>query len=234
MPAAGEVRVQALAAGVGFPDVLMREGTYPGGPRPPFTPGYDLVGRVDALGAGVVTPRLGQMVAALTVWGSYAQYVCLPATGLVPVSPGLDPTEAVALVLNYTTAYQILRRVARARRGERALVHGAAGGVGAAALQLGRLAGLELYGAAAGADCDLVAELGAIPIDYRREDFVARIHALTGDGVDVVLDGIGGPVSLRSYRTLRRGRRLVLFGHYAASLCRPLLILPASPSVGGA
>ena len=214
-PAAGQVRVRILAAGVGFPDLLMREGTYPGGPRPPFTPGYDLVGVVDRCGAGVSAVQPGEMVAALTVWGGYSEFVCLPERELVPVPDGLDPAEAVSLVLNYLTAYQMLRRIARARSGERVLVHGAAGGVGTAALQLSRLAGLRMYGTATGAGCATVAELGATPIDYRKEDFVRRVRTLTGDGVDVVLDGIGGAVSLRSYRALRPGGRLVLFGHHA-------------------
>jgi NADPH2:quinone reductase len=214
-PRPGEIRVKILAAGVSFPDLLIREGTYPDTPPLPFALGYELVGIVDALGAGVTTLTPGQPVAAMTVVGSYADYRCLPAEELVPVPQGLDPAEAVSLVLNYLTAYQLLHRAARVRSGERLLVQGAAGGVGTAVLQLGRLAGLTLYGTAAGPKGELVARLGATPIDYTREDFVARIGALTGDGVDVVLDGIGGPVSLRSYRVLRRGGRLVLFGHHA-------------------
>jgi NADPH2:quinone reductase len=214
-PAEGEARVRVLAAGVSFTDVLMREGTYLGGPRPPFTPGYDLVGEVDKVGAGVFDLALGQRVAALTVFGADAEYVCLPAATLVPVPDGLDAAEAVSLVLNYVTAFQLLHRTARVRTGERLLVQGAAGGVGSAALQLGGLAGLEMYGTAATGKVDLVAALGATPIDYRRTDFLRRLRALTGDGVDVVLDGIGGTLALRSYRALRPGGRLVLFGHYA-------------------
>jgi NADPH2:quinone reductase len=212
-PSPGQVRVRVLAAGVGFPDLLMREGTYPGGPRPPFTPGYDLVGVVDALGPGVQTVRVGERVAALAVYGSYVEMAYVPKAQLVPISPALDAAEAVSLVLNYTTAYQLLHRTAHAHPGERLLVHGAAGGVGSAALQLGALIGMELYGTASGPGCAQVAAAGARCIDYRREDFVRRIRALTGDGVDVVLDGIGSGVSLRSYRVLRRGGRLVLFGH---------------------
>lgn len=218
-PALGEARVRVLAAGVGFPDLLMREGTYPGGPDPPFTPGCDLVGAVDAVGPGATGVRAGDTVAALTyyppVFGSYAEVVCLPAEHLVAVPAGLDPGEAVSLVLNYTTAYQLLKRVAHVARGERLLVHGAAGGVGTAALQLGRLHRLELYGTCSARAAEVVARLGATPIDYRGEDFVERLRGLPGGGVDVVLDGIGGTVSLRSYRVLRRGGRLVLFGHHS-------------------
>lgn len=214
-PGEGQVRVRILAVGIGFPDLLIREGTYPGSPKAPFTPGYDLVGVVDKRGPGSSLFTEGQRVAALTVWGSYTQFLCLPERELVAVPEGLDPAEAVSLVLNYVTAFQLLHRAARVKPGERVLVHGAAGGVGTALLQLGKLAELELYGTATGAKCETVARLGATPIDYQREDFVRRLQSLTGGGVDVVLDGIGGRVSWRSYRALRAGGRLVLFGHFA-------------------
>lgn len=214
-PKLGEVRLRVLAAGVGFPDILMREGTYPGGPTWPFTPGCDLVGEVDEVGPGVVDVRGGERVAALTYYGtffgSYAEYVCLPSDYLIPVPEGVDSVAAVCLVLNYTTAFQMLKRTAHVAAGERLLVHGAAGGVGTAALELGRLYGLEMYGTASARDAGIVRSLGATPIDYENEDFVERPRAL--GGVDVVLDGIGGSVSVRSYRALRRGGRLVLFGH---------------------
>ena len=147
-PGPEEVRVRILVAGVGYPDVQIREGTYPGGPKPPFTPGYEFIGIVDKLGAGVEAFKLGQRVGAITVYGSHADYLCVPAWWLVPVPDGLDPAEAAIVVFNYVTAYQMLHRSARVREGERLLVHGAAGGVGTAVLQLGRLAGLELYGTA--------------------------------------------------------------------------------------
>jgi NADPH2:quinone reductase len=214
-PGPGEVRVRIVVAGIGFPDVVIREGTYPGGPKPPFTPGYDFIGTVDKLGAGVTGVDLGQTVGAITVYGSYADYLCVPASWLVPVPAGLDPAEAVSLVFNYVTAYQMLHRAARVKKGDRLLVHGAAGGVGTAVLQLGQLAGLELFGTASGTQTGVVSALGATPIDYTEGSFLTRIRELTGDGVDVVLDGIGGRVALRSYRALRRGGRLVMFGHYS-------------------
>ena len=142
-PGPGEVRVKVLAAGVAFADVLMRHGKYPGVPSPPFTPGYDLVGEVEKLGTGVEGVALGQRVAALTQIGAYAQRVVVGVGEMVPVPVGVDPVEAVSLVLNYVTAYQMLRRVAGARGGERILIHGAAGGVGTALLQLGQVEGLE-------------------------------------------------------------------------------------------
>jgi NADPH:quinone reductase len=213
-PGPGEVRVRVVAAGVGYPDVLIREGTYPGGPKPPFTPGYEFVGAVDKLGAGVSGFEPGQWVAAIPVYGSHADYICVPDWWLVPVPAGLDPAEAAIVVFNYVTAYQMLHRTACVRKGERLLVHGAGGGVGTAVLELGRLAGLELYGTGSGEHREVISALGATPIDYTKEDFVTRVRELTGDRVDVVLDGIGGKVALGSYRALRRGGRLVMFGHY--------------------
>src|SRR5215510_5643887 len=141
-PKRGEVRVRVRTAGVSLPDVMMREGIHPETPRLPFTPGWDLVGVVDRLGEGVRGVELGQTVAALPIHGAYAQFVCLPARKLVPVPAELDPAEAVSLVLNYVTAYQMLHRSAKVSAGQSVLIHGAAGGVGSALLQLGRLAGL--------------------------------------------------------------------------------------------
>jgi len=217
-PRPGEIRVRILAAGVGYPDVLIREGTYPGGPRPPFTPGYEFIGTVDKLGAGASGFEPGQRVGAITVYGSHADYLCVPAWWLVPVPERLDPAEAAIVVFNYVTAYQMLHRTARAREGERVLVHGAAGGVGTALLQLGRLAGLELYGTGSRTQAGVISALGATPIDYTKGSFAKRIRELTGDGVDVVLDGIGGRVAVGSYRALRRGGRLVMYGHYGTTV----------------
>jgi len=136
----------------------------------------------------------------------------------LPVPPGLDSAEAVALVVNYLTAHLYLHRTAGMRSGERMLVQGAAGGVGTVLLQLGNLAGLEMYGTASGHNHGLVSELGATPIDYHNEDFVERIRSLTGDGVDAVFGVVGGARQLRrSYRALRKGGRLVPMGSVATS-----------------
>src|SRR6266849_1500947 len=144
-PAAGEVRVKVLASGVAFGDVIYRT-VFRG--HMLATPGYDIVGTADKLGAGVTTLAIGQVVAALPVRGGYAEYINIAATELVPVPDGLDPAEAVSMVLNYVTAYQLLHRVAHVKKGQRILIHGAAGGVGTALLQLGRLAEVEMYGTA--------------------------------------------------------------------------------------
>ena len=155
------------------------------------------------------------MVAAITVFGGYADAVCVPQRNLARVPAGVDPAQAVCLAFNYITAYQLLTRAAQARPGERVLVHGAAGGVGSAALEIAATARLHAYGTARGPGCDVVTKLGATPIDYQSEDFVHRIRQLTGDGVDVVLDGIGGTVAVRSLPALAPRGRLVMYGHYA-------------------
>lgn len=211
-PRAGEVRVRVMAAGVSLPDVMMREGVHPETPRVPFTPGWDLVGVVDRMGAGVSGIEPGQIVAALPISGAYAEFVCLPQRELIPVPPGLDAAEAVSLILNYVTAYQMLHRAARVRAGQRVLIHGAAGGVGTALLQLGRVAGLELYGTCSSRGAATVSRLGGIPIDYERQDFVNEIHRLTGAGADAVFDSIGGTHIWRSRKALRPGGTVVAYG----------------------
>ena len=211
-PSPGEVRVRVLAAGVSLPDVLAREGIHPETPRVPYTPGWDLVGTVDEVGGGVSGFELGQTVAAMPISGCYAQYVCLPKRKFIPVPPGLDPAEAVAVVLNYITAYQMLHRSAKAKPGQRVLIHGASGGVGTALLQLGRLAGVEMYGTCSARAAEVVQELGATPIDYRNSDFAQEIRRLAPDGVDAVFDGIGGDNLWRSRAALREGGRLVVYG----------------------
>jgi NADPH:quinone reductase-like Zn-dependent oxidoreductase len=213
-PRPGEVRVKVRAAGVAFADVLMREGMYPGTPKPPFTPGYDIAGVVDADGGGW---KAGQGVVALTKFGGYAEYVCVPEASLVAVPPGLDPAATVSLVLNYLTAYQMLHRMARVTAGERILIHGAGGGVGTALLELGKLTRLEMYGTASRGKHALVQSLGGIPIDYKATDFVARVRELTTDGVDAAFDPVGGKQWRRSYDVLRGGGRLIGYGFSAAT-----------------
>jgi NADPH2:quinone reductase len=211
-PKADQVRVRVLCAGVALPDVMAREGIHPETPRVPFTPGWDLVGVVDRLGAGVAGIERGQIVAAMPISGAYAEFVCLPRGELVPVPPGLDAAEAVSLVLNYITAYQMLHRSARVEPGQRVLIHGAAGGVGTALLQLGRVAGLEMYGTCSSRGASAVSALGGIPIDYQHQEFVEEIQRLTGDGLDAVFDPIGGPHLWQSRKALRPGGRVVGYG----------------------
>jgi NADPH2:quinone reductase len=212
-PKDGEVRVRVQAAGVSLPDIMAREGIHPETPSVPYTPGWDLVGVVDRLGNGVSGVEPGQIVAALPIHGAYAEFACLPWGELVPVPSGLDAAEAVSLILNYVTAYQMMHRSARVRSGQRVLIHGAAGGVGTALLQLGRLAGLEMYGTCSSRSAPAVSDLGGIPMDYQTRDFVKEIRRLTSDGVDAVFDPIGGSHLWHSRQALRPGGRVVGYGN---------------------
>src|SRR6516164_9916324 len=146
----GEVRVRVLASGLEYTDVVIRRHLYPQTMRrrPPFVLGYDLVGEIDRLGDAVSGFQLGDRVADMTVVGSNAAYCTLRADHLTHVPADLDAAEAAALILSWTTAYQLLHRAARVQQGQRVLVQGAAGAVGQALLALGRLAGLELWGTA--------------------------------------------------------------------------------------
>jgi NADPH2:quinone reductase len=229
-PGPGAVRVKVLAAGVSAFDVMVRSISFPGFPKLPFTPGCDIVGVIDAPGDGASDVEPGQMVGTTTGLhgGGYAEYFCLPAGDLVRVPEGVDPAEAVCVIANYITAHLAMHGTAHVKSGDRVLIQGAAGGVGTALLELGRLAGLEMYGTASKHNHELVSSMGAIPIDYHTEDFVERIRSLTGDGVDAVFDPIGGGRQLwRSYRALRKGGRLVFFG-VAATKRRGWTVIPAS------
>lgn len=214
-PGPGEVRLKVLATSVCFTDTMVRKGKYfEVRKKPPFSPGYDVVGVVDKLGQGATRFEVGQRVADLTVIGAYTEYMCLAEDRLTPVPAGLDSAEAVSLILSYVTAYQMLHRSARVQQGQRILVHGAGGAVGTALLQLGKLLDLEMYGTASQAKHELVTSLGARPIDYKSEDFV---QVLAGDGVDAAFDAIGGDNFKRSFSVLKKGGALVTYGFYNAA-----------------
>ena len=178
-PGRGEVRVRVLAAGVSYTDAMLRVGSYLGVPKPPFTPGYELVGVVEELGPGCTRLRVGDRIGALTVWGADAERVCVLEANAVEVPEDVDPAQILSLVFTYMTAYQLLHRTARVKSGETVLVHGAAGRVGTAVLELGAVAGLRMYGTCSARDVAAVERLGAVAIDYRNEDFLARVRELT-------------------------------------------------------
>ena len=210
---AGEVRVRVLASGLEYTDTLIRRHLYPqtASRRPPFVMGYDVIGEIDQLGQGVMGFQLGERVAYMTVLGSNATYRTLQASRLTAVPAGVDAAEAATLILSWMTAYQLLHRAAKVQRGQRVLVHGAAGAVGQALLVLGGMAGLELWGGANGAHAALIRELGATPIDYQREDFTR----VPPGGFDVVFDGIGEDGYRRSFAALKPGGLLCAYGYSA-------------------
>ena len=211
----GEVRVRVLASSLNYTEVLIRRHLYPQTIRlhPPFVLGYDVVGVIDQLGDGVRGFQLGDRVADMTVVGSHAAYRTLRAKDLARVPSGIDAAEAATLILSWMTAYQLLHRSAHVTPGQRVLVHGAAGAVGQALLVLGRLAGLEVWGAARGQHAGMIRELGATPIDYQREDFT---RVLPG-GFDVVFDGIGEDGYRRSFAALKPGGLLLAIGYSASA-----------------
>jgi NADPH:quinone reductase-like Zn-dependent oxidoreductase len=221
-PRKGEVRIRVLAASVSRPDVTARRGEalYSGtflGQKLPFTPGYSVIGEVDAVGEGVTQAQPGERVGALTVIGGYTEVLYWRADRLIPVPAALDPVLAVPLILNYIVAYQAMHRVVKVQPGEKALIIGASGGIGTALLQLGQLAGLKMYAIASKEKHAILSAYGATPIDYRSQDFAEIIRPREPGGLDVVLDGMMRLEMMRkALPLLRRGGRMVSFGEPAS------------------
>ena len=211
-PAPGEVMVRIEATGVSFAEQSMRRGHYPGQPKFPFVPGYDMVGVVAELGPQVTGVAAGQRVAAVTKTGGWADHIMLPADHLVRVPDGVDAAAAETAVVNGVTAWQMLHGTARVRSGQTVLVHGATGGVGVLLVQLARLAGARVIGTASAAKQDALRALGAEPLDYRAGDLVSRVRALAPGGVDAVFDHLGGQSLGDSWHLLARGGTLVSYG----------------------
>jgi NADPH:quinone reductase-like Zn-dependent oxidoreductase len=208
-PAAGEVRIKVLATSVGGTDLVYRIGASLLAPRVPFVPGYEILGVIDALGTGVTNFKTGDRVAALTGHGGYAEYITLAKDRLVPVPSSLDVAEAVTLILNYVTAYQMLHRVAKVKNGQQILAIGASGGVGISLLELGRLAGLKMYGTASASKHSLLTGFGATAVDYHIPDWAEVVRQAEPGGLDFVFDGVGGDYFDQGFSLLRKGGKLV-------------------------
>jgi len=217
-PKAGEVRIRVLTAAVSRPDITVRAGKalYSGTPlgqKVPFVPGYAVIGVVDALGEGVSEVSVGERVGALTVVGGYSEVLYWKSKRLIPVPPALEPAEAVTLILNYIVAYQALHRSAKVKAGDKVLLIGASGGIGTALLQLGKLAGLKMYGVASRSKHALLAEYGAVPIDYHTQDFVDVVRQAEPDGLQAVISGMTRMDYVRrGLELLRQEGTLVSFG----------------------
>lgn len=211
-PAPGEARIKVLATPVCRDDVAIRRGTRPFLAKPPYVPGYCIVGEVDAVGEDVTTVAVGDRVGALMQYGGYAEIVYWDATKLVQVPQDLDPAAAVLLILNYLTAYQVLHHAVKVQAGDKVLIVGASGGVGTALLQLGQAAGLQMFGLASAAKHQALLEHGATPIDYRTQDVVQVLRQAEPAGIDFVFNGMGPEYFERGLAVLRRGGVLVHYG----------------------
>ncbi|MDP1915894.1 MAG: zinc-binding dehydrogenase [Myxococcales bacterium] len=216
-PGPGEVRVKVLATGVGSTDITMRRGTYPYAPKIPFVPGYESVGLVEAIGSGVTTLKVGDRVCALLVHGGYATHVVRGSEHWVKVPEGLDDAEAVSLILNSVTAFQMIEREAKLQPGQWALVNAANGGVGQALLDLLRARGVNVIGAASKSKHDLVRSYGATPIEGRGVALDVSVRAIRPEGVDAAFDGVGGAQTGQCVRATRRGGITVWYGFVGAT-----------------
>src|ERR1700733_2670625 len=216
-PGPGQVLVKIRAAGVGSTDLLMIAGNYLYAPKIPMVPGYEIAGVVEEIGAGVTGFEIGQRVAALTVYGGFAELLLRNADEFIPVPEGVSDRDAAAVILNYVTAWQMIHRFAKVQPGETALVTGAAGGVGTATLQLLKLAGAKAYGAASARKHEIVRSLGATPIDYQAGRLDKLTRALVPNGVDYAFDAVGGANIGPCIGATRRGGMVVGFGFVGAA-----------------
>lgn len=213
-PAQGEVRIRVQATGVNFADVLARVGLYPDAPPPPMVVGYEVAGTIDRMGASVEGFQEGDRVVALTRFGGYADTVCVPVEQVLPMPEEKDFVEAAALPVTFLTAFLMVDRLGSIRPGDRILIHGVAGGVGLAALQLAKALGAETFGTSSASKHERLQGLGLDhAIDYRTKDFAEEVRQRTGGrGVDVILDPIGGATTRKNFRLLAPMGRLFLYG----------------------
>ena len=212
--AAGEVLIRVHAAGINRPDALQRAGKYPMKPEMNPIPGLEVAGEVVALGAGVNQFALGDRVCALTNGGGYAEYCCVPAGQTLPIPDGLDWVQAAAIPETFFTVWANLFGLGGASRGQRALIHGGTSGIGTTALMLCREFAIEAFATAGSpAKCAAISKFGGQPINYREEDFAAVIAEKTaGQGVNVILDIMGGSYFNSNVSALAMDGRLVMLG----------------------
>jgi NADPH:quinone reductase-like Zn-dependent oxidoreductase len=218
-PTTGELRIRVEASGVNFADVMGRLGLYPDLPRIPVVPGYEVAGRVDAVGGGVDANWIGRDVFALIRFGGYADVVCVPQAQVFTRPPGMSAQEGASIPVNYLTAWQLIVVMGALKAAETVLVHSAGGGVGIAATQIAKHLGAKVIGTASAAKHAELRALGVDHlIDYRTEDFEARTRQITGGrGVELILDAVGGNSLKKGYRLLAPTGRLGIFGASSAA-----------------
>src|SRR5713226_5897067 len=223
-PAEGQVLVRVRAVGINFAELLQRMGLYPGTPKPPFIPGLEVSGVVERVVPGqssagadnVLHP--GDRVVALASFGAYAELLACPAATVFRLPDGIPFSDAAAIPVNYLTAYHSMFHMGNLQPGDHILIHGAAGGVGIATVQLARARKLVIFGTAGPSKQELLRQISVDhPIDYTREDFVGAVHRAAPDGIEMVMDPIGGKSFARSYQCLGPTGRLVVYGFSAAA-----------------
>lgn len=223
VPKAGEVLIRIHTVGINFADLLQRMGLYPGTPKPPFIPGLEVAGiveRVEAQSGSKAAEPLhsGDRVVALASFNAYAQLAAVAAVRVYRIPQGMSFEDAAAIPVNYLTAYHSMFTMGNLQAGDRILVHGAAGGVGIACVQLARVRGLVIFGTAGPSKQDFLRQIGVDhPIDYSKEDFVQVVRGIAPDGIEMAMDPIGGKSFSRSARCLGSTGRLVVYGFSAAA-----------------
>jgi len=217
-PKSGEVLVRVKAVGVNFADLLQRMGLYPGAPKPPFVPGLEIAGVVEKVADGARQAegerfQPGDAVAAITHFNAYAEWIVLPAKVVYKLPPGMKFEEGAAMPVNYMTAYHSMFTMGNLQPGDRILIHGAAGGVGIAAVQLAKARGLVTFGTAGPAKQEYLRKMGVDhAIDYEKSDFVEIVRKFAPDGIEMVMDPIGGKSLARGQECLGPTGRLVVYG----------------------
>ncbi|HEX2715660.1 MAG TPA: zinc-binding dehydrogenase [Candidatus Acidoferrales bacterium] len=221
-PAPGDVLIRVKAVGINFADLLQRMGLYPGTPRPPFIPGLEVAGIIESVPSGLPGPTSGlepgARVVAMVAFKAYAERVAIPAAQVFRMPPAMPFEDAAAIPVNYLTAYHSMFHMGNLQPGERILIHGAAGGVGMAAVQLARTRRLVIFGTAGPTKQEVLQRSGVDhPIDYTREDFAQVVRRVAPEGIEMVMDPIGGKSFEKSYDCLGATGRLVVYGLSAAA-----------------
>lgn len=226
-PRPGDVLIRVKTIGVNFADLLQRMGLYPGTPKPPFVPGIEIAGIVEKAATGdkntaPVSPndavRQGDAVVAFTHFNAYAEWVSVPANRVFRIPPGIHFDDAAAIPVNYLTAYHSILTMGNLQAGDRILIHSAAGGVGIAAVQLARARGLVIFGTAGSSKQEFLRKIGVDhPIDYQKSDFTQVIKKFAPEGIEMVMDPLGGKSYSQSFDCLGPTGRLVVYGFSAAA-----------------
>lgn len=233
-PADRQLLVQVEATGIAFAEQAMRRGRYFGQPPFPFTPGYDLVGRVLAVGSDVDEHLIGRRVATMTKTGAWATHAVVESRDSIVVPDGISPDAAETVVVNGVTAWQMLHRAAAVRPGQTVLVFGANGGVGGILIQLAQHHGVTVIGAASARHHDALRAAGVIPVDYADPDLPAVVRQHAPVGVAAVFDNIGGANAQTSFALLARGGTLVTYAILDAVSGTGPLMAPFLKAIGQA